>query len=193
MEKKIWVLAALVGISLCPAVLLYLLFGNMNSAGMEWAGSYGARFGGPVAAFIGVLLILWKMYQANPLEPRLRRLEGNWEIESTSSGDGRKALSTTRVELQDGELRVTGGTFFDVDAQGQRGKPIGQWTVEMAVSDGRRIKYFYSLEDRLSAMIWRGLVEMALENDAGQVFSGNWQVLGGQRFHCGEISMRKSC
>ena len=44
--RRLSVLAALVALSLIPAVLLYLLFGELNSAAVE---KTGLKLGGPVA------------------------------------------------------------------------------------------------------------------------------------------------
>lgn len=196
MARRLLILAGLVIIALIPAVLLYLLFGDINSATFE---KTGVKLGGPMAAFFVVLLLLWRMYKHmlandNPLESQLAPLEGCWQLESVSNGSKRKASSETAIELDDGELRISGGTFFALSPEGSRGNPIGNWSVEMAVSDGRRLKYFYHLTDNLAQQSsWKGLVEATLQDDGKQpVFVGTWQVLGsGKEAHAGTITLTK--
>jgi hypothetical protein len=192
--RRLSVLAALVALSLVPAVLLYLLFGELNSATVE---KTGLKLGGPVAAFFVALYGLWKMYKGmrsvdNPFESRLQALVGAWQIESKSSESGRKATSSTKIALEEGELRIDGGTFFAVGTDGSQGDAIGSWSVEMAVSDGRRLKYFYSLTDNLAShSTWKGLVEVAAPDDSDvQGFQGTWQVLG-KEHHRGTISITR--
>lgn len=196
MARRLMILMALVIIALIPAVLLYLLFGDINSASFE---ETGVKLGGPMAAFFVVLSLLWRMYKHmqakdNPLESQLAPLEGSWQIESTSNHSQRKASSETDIAMDDGELRINGGTFFAINADGSRGKPIGNWSVEMAVSDGRRLKYFYHLTDDLAQQSsWKGLVEATLQdNDKHPFFIGTWQVLGqGKETHAGTITLKK--
>lgn len=192
--RRLAILASLVGLSLIPATLLFLLFGELNSALVQQT---GLKLGGPVAAFFATLFLLWRMYKEmrftdNPLEMRLQRLLGTWQIESRSANTGRRACSSTRIELDDGEVRLTGGTFFSVDSDGTKGKAIGSWNVEMAVSDGHRLKYFYSLTDTLGSLpASRALAELALQDESAEpIFEGTWQALG-KEFHSGDIRMLK--
>lgn len=194
MARRLLTICILVGLSLGVAILLFLLFGELNSAVFQQP---GLKLGGPVAAFFATLYLLWRIYKEmrfvdNPLESRLQPLVGRWQIESRSSESGRKAISRTTIELRDGELYIDGGTFFAVAADGSKGDPIGTWNVEMAVSDGRRLKYFYTLADGLaSPSTWRGLVEAALQDDSDEpMFHGTWQVLG-KDFHVGVITMKR--
>jgi|SRR5262245_4664897 len=145
--RRLTVLSILVGLSLITTIALFLLFGELNSAIIE---KPTLKLGGPVAAFFAILYLLWRIYKGvrlidNPLELRLQPLVGQWQIESESNVSGRKASSSTTIDLDDGELRIYGGTFFMVTADGSKGGAIGDWSVEMAVSDGRRLKYFYNL------------------------------------------------
>lgn len=194
MARRLLILMALVAISLVPAVLLYMLFGDLNSAAID---NTGLKLGGPVAAFFVVLSFLWRMYKfmltrENPLESRMEALTGSWQLESTSGHSQRKARSETTIKIDDGELRIDGGTFFAVNNDGSKGNPIGNWSVEMAVCDGRRLKYFYHLTDNLvQQSSWKGLVEASLQEDAGQPeFVGTWQVLG-KEAHAGTIILKK--
>lgn len=197
MTRRLIILSILILLSLIPAILLFLLFGQLNSANVKWTGHQEVQLGGPVAAFFVTLTSLWQMYKHmttkdNPLEAKLEALRGTWEVEARSGGGGRTAYSETGIGISDGELRISGGTFFDVAAGGARGKAIGSWNVEMAVSDGRRLKYFYALTDMLAdRSTWRGLAELALQEDSPTpTFSGNWQVIG-KEIHVGEITMKR--
>jgi len=192
--RRLVVIAVLVVLALLPAILLFWLFGQLNSAVIEQT---GLKLGGPVAAFFAVLYFLWKMYKEmrfadNPLEGRLQPLVGSWRIESKSAGSDRRASSGTNIELKDGELQITGGTFFAVGTDGSKGNAIGSWNAEMAVSDGYRLKYFYTLTDSLGSLTTsRGLVEAALEDAASEpTFRGTWQALG-KEFHSGELTIKK--
>lgn len=198
MGNRLFQLSIIILLPLLPAVLLYMLFGELNSAGVQWTGTYAVQLGGPVAAYVSVLVIAWRIYKklyvlVNPLESILRGLEGNWHIESKTGTSGRKAQSGTKIVLDDGALRIDGGTFFSVAADGSKGDPIGQWSAEMAVSDGRRLKYFYTLTDSLAApSTWRGLVEADLQpGSKSPAFRGTWQVIG-KEFHSGTIVLTKA-
>lgn len=192
--RRLGILATLVGLSLIPATLLFLLFGELNNAVVE---QIGLKLGGPVAAFFATLFLLWRMYKEirfteNPLEMHLQSLIGSWQIESISANSDRRASSSTSIELDDGEVRFAGGTFFSVESDGTKGKAIGSWNVEMAVSDGHRLKYFYNLTDSLGSLpTSRGLAELALQEDSAEtIFEGTWQALG-KEFHTGNIRMVK--
>ena len=198
MITRLSILLTLVIVSLIPAILLFLLFGKLNSADLIWAGDQRLQLGGPVAAFFITLTTLWQMYKGmrtieNPVEEKLKNLVGSWEIESRSSGHGRKARSVTTIALDDGELCIKGGTFFDVAVDGSKGDAIGDWTAEMAVSDGHKLKYFYYLTDSLATSPTRkGLVELVLqENIKIPTFHGTWQVIG-KESHSGTIIMKKA-
>jgi hypothetical protein len=192
--RRLVVLGVLVGLSLIPAVLLYLLFGSMSSATVERS---GIKLGGPVAAFFVALWLLWRMYKEmrlveSSLETLLRPLVGNWRIDSASPDSGRKAVSSTAIAFQDGGLQIAGGTFFTAGADGARGAAIGDWSVEMAVADGRRLKYFYTLTDKLSTQsTWKGLVEVAADGGSAKTLEGTWQVLG-KEHHSGTITLTKT-
>jgi hypothetical protein len=197
MTRRLLILFTLLVLSLIPAILLYLLFGKLNSANVQWTGKQVVELGGPVAFFFITLWFLWHMYKHmnatdNPLESQLGPLGGTWEVEASSTESGRKARSGTGIALQDGELRISGGTFFDIAADGARGEAIGSWNVEMAVSDGRRLKYFYTLTDMLADhSTSRGLAELTLQDDSPiPTFYGNWQVIG-KEIHAGVITMKK--
>lgn len=192
--RRLITIAALVAISLTVSISLFMLFGELNSAFFEQT---SLRLGGPVAAFFVILYLLWYMYKSmhryeNPLEERLEPLVGSWKIESKSSESGRSATSTTRMFIEDGVLCLDGGTFFSTPASGAEGDAIGDWNVIMVISDGRRLKYFYTLtENPVNPVTWKGLVEVALQDDpGGPAFHGTWQVLG-RNFHSGTIVMRK--
>jgi hypothetical protein len=198
MGNRLFHLSILILLPLFPAVFLYVLFGELNSAGVQWSGTYAVQLGGPVAAYVIVLGIAWRIYKKlyvleNPLEPLLKELEGKWHVESKSAAAGRKAQSETTIMLDDGALRVDGGTFFSVTEDGSKGESIGQWHAEMAVSDGRRLKYFYTLTDSLaSPSTWRGLVEADVQpGSKPPTFRGTWQVIG-KDFHSGSIVLTKS-
>lgn len=198
MGKRLFHLSILLLLPLLPAVLLYVLFGELNSAGVQWSEAYAVQLGGPVAAYVIVLLIAWLIYKKlyvleNPLEPLLEALEGKWHLKSKSRETGRNAQSETTIVLDDGALRIDGGTFFSVTEDGSKGDSIGQWHADMAVSDGRRLKYFYTLTDLLaSPSTWRGLVEADLQPDSKPpTFRGTWQVIG-KEVHSGSIVLTKS-
>lgn len=192
--RRLLVVTTLVALSLAPAVLLYLLFGELSTASVERT---GVKLGGPVAAFFVALYLLWSIYQKmqkadNPAETRLMPLTGRWRIESRSATSGRKASSQTKMALEGGELQISGGTFFALGVDGRAGDAIGSWTVEMAVSDGRRLKYFYSLTDNLAQHSnWKGLVEVAWQDNASPAtLSGTWEVMG-KEHHQGTITLVK--
>lgn len=195
MRRRLTIITILVALSLGVSISLFMLFGELNSAVFEQT---TVRLGGPVAAFFIILFLLWRMYRSkymddNPLEERLEPLVGLWRIESKSSVSGRFATSTTRIYIQDGALCLDGGTFFRATEGGAQGEAIGNWNVEMAISDGWRLKYFYTLtENPTDPVTWKGLVEAALQDDpGGPAFHGTWQVLG-RNFHSGTIVMRKT-
>jgi len=151
-----------------------------------------------VAAFFVALYVLWKMYlrivaSGSRLQARLQSLVGNWRVDSKSGESDRRAVSGTTIELEGGELRLGGGTFFAVNADGSKGDAMGNWTVDMAVSDGRRLKYFYTFRDEDPKVLstWNGLVEVDLQPDPKQLrLEGTWQVLGA-KYHRGSISLTK--
>jgi len=195
MTKRLSILALLVVLSLVPAVLLYILFGDLNNADITVKGRQVIQLGGPTAVFFLTLSFLWRMYKyiyvkENPLETMVQNLIGSWKVESESGTSGRKANSDTRISFRDGQLEIDGGTFFDVGPKGEKGDSIGDWNVDIAVSDGRRVKYFYTLRDSISARTWTGVVEMIYQNDATPAMHGRWQVIGNE-YHSGKISMTK--
>jgi hypothetical protein len=178
---------------------LYRLFGELNQAGVQWTGIQAVQLGGPIAAFFAVLILLWKMYKEfykfdNYLESKLSGLVGEWTLESESHGKNRrKAISQTKIEFLNGELCINGGTFFNVAPDGSRGAPIGDWIVDMAVSDGNRLKYFYTLTDNLADhSTWKGISELAMqENSDTMTFQGTWQVLSSKETHNGQVTLKK--
>lgn len=192
--RRLSVLSLLVVLSLTASILLFLLFGELNSAFFEQT---SLRLGGPVAAFFITLSLLWRMYRGayfdeNPLESRLKPLVGDWTIESTSSESGKVLRSRTNMHIDNGALCLDNGVFFAHANRGAEETAIGTWNVEMAISDGSRLKYFYTLTDNVANPVtWKGLVEAVLQVDpAGSTFYGTWQVLG-RTFHSGTIVMRK--
>lgn len=192
MAKRPLIIAVLVILSLAVAISLYLLFGELNKAGVQWTGTQAFQLGGPIAAFFVTLTVLWRMYKQaqkidNPLESRLKSLVGEWQLESQSDQNKRNARSKTTIEFTGGELCISGGTFFDAD-----GKPIGDWNTEMAFSNGNKLKFFYTLTDALAAQsVWKGAVEVNLQpNSKPLLLQGTWQVLG-KEFHRGIITMTK--
>lgn len=195
MIKRLSILSLLTLLSLLPAVLLFLLFGELNSAGVTLTGGKAVQLGGPTAVFFIALTLLWQMYKYmlekdNPLESKLQNLIGLWKVESTSGSSGREAVSETTIEFDDGQLLIGGGTFFDVGKNGTKGDPIGEWSVDIAVSDGRRIRYFYSLKDSIASRTWKGVAEMTYQSDPAPSLYGTWQVTG-KEYHSGKITMTK--
>lgn len=195
MIKRIFMLSFLTLLSLLPAVLLFHLFGELNSAGVTLTGGKAVQLGGPTAVFFIALTLLWKMYRVmleidTDFEAKVHNLIGLWKVESTSETSGRKAISETTIAFDDGQLIIGGGTFFDVGQNGVKGTPIGEWSVDIAVSDGRKVKYFYSLKDSTALQAWKGVVEMTYQSDPNPSLYGTWQVTG-KEYHSGNITMTK--
>lgn len=195
MALRLLPLAAVVALSLAPSVLLYQLFGSLNSAFFE---QLPIKLGGPIAAFFATMVSLWKMYRSsvnddNRAELRLAPMLGNWSIHSRSSQSGKQAVSETKIENDGGELSIEGGTFFQVEKNNVKGPPIGDWTVDMAVTDGRRLQYVYTLNDMAyGGRVWKGFVSLTLMTQGKPVvLSGVWQVFGPE-YHRGTIELRKN-
>lgn len=190
--NKLVVIAALVIISIIPAILLYYLFGELNAAGVQWAGKQ-VQLGGPVAAFFAVLLFCSRLYSTlsapSLLQKQLQNLAGTWTIEATSHGPSRRKAQSSTVMTSDGStLSIKGGTFRDPPSQG--GAVIGDWSAEIAVFDGYNLLYVYNLLDNKSEA-WKGVVRAALGTKARTpTFDGTWQVFG-KEVHTGEIHMAK--
>lgn len=195
MNERLTIFLCFALVSLAAATLLYFLFGRLNTAGYEWVGNKEVQLGGPIAAFVIVLATCPFIYNQinNSLEKRLKNIVGTWEIESESSKQKRKAHSETTIELVNEELHVSGGTFFDVDANGIKGAAIGVWDTDMAISDGHKLTYLYNLRDNLSSSsAWRGIAELTLQGDMNnQTLVGRWQIIGGNDVHNGQIVMKK--
>lgn len=188
-------LAVLVILSLTPAFLLYNVFGSLNSAFFE---QLPIKLGGPIAAFFATLVTLNGMYRSsvndeNLAKTKLRPMLGNWTIHSYSTLSGKAAISETTIENDNGELSIKGGTFFQVQPNKSRGPAIGDWTVDMAVTDGRRLQYVYTLNDMAAnGHVWKGFVTATLASERRpMVLEGVWQVFGPE-YHKGTIRLSKN-
>lgn len=194
MNSQLKIFLCFAFVSLGAATLLYSLFGYMNEAGYTWTGNEKVQLAGPIGAFFIVMLLCPYVYNkiGNSFEDRLKNIVGTWEIESESSQHKRKACSETTIELVDGEIRVNGGIFFDVDSNGMKGTIIGSWNAEMAVSNGHKLMYFYNLTDDLNHAVFRGIAELVLQSDKdSKILSGRWQIIGSNDVHNGQITMKK--
>lgn len=191
-------LFVLVLIALLPAVLLYHLFADLNTANAAWLNNT-VQLGGPVGAFSAFLYFLvQKLRQlendqferANPLLVELRELEGDWRVRATSAGSGKTAESTTEFSVDAGSLQLSGGHFAvvggDTDSEG-----MGDWVCELAVCDGNRLAYFYRLTDMTDEQsVWQGIVDARRVAGDSVAFEGNWHVIGNQH-HDGQIKLEK--
>ncbi|CAK8712853.1 hypothetical protein LDFHOB_01995 [Candidatus Electronema aureum] len=139
-------------------------------------------------ALVGIILIfssVFFMRRQKTLISKVKDLAGVWEIESISTGSNRNAYSEATISLDDGEFYIAGGIFMDRS----KNIAIGSWDVEMAMSDGKKIKFFYYLTDNL--LVWKGLVELTLNPCIVPLtFEGTWQVIG-KDIHSGTMRMKK--
>ena len=188
-------LVVLMVLSLTPSILLYYLFGSLNSAVFD---QLPIKLGGPIAFFFAFFLKLGGMYRDsvkddNDSARRLDPMLGNWTINSRSAISGKQASSETMIENDDGELSMKGGTFFLIEQNGSRGLAIGDWTVDMAVTDGRRLQYVYTLNDMTNhGRVWKGFVSVTLVSERRPLLlEGVWQVFGSE-YHNGTIQLCKN-
>ena len=198
----------LVTIALIPAVALYLLFGELSSATVQWSDE--ASLGGPVAAFFATLLLLNQIHKRMIGEDRAEDVEaevkarlgstrlrsemadliaGTWEIRSEAMSTGRQGLSRTEIGFKDGHVEISGGTLAN---QAAPDVVVGDWHCEMAVFDGNRLLYSYVMNDQDSTHpVSRGVVLALLQKEGGETkLVGTWQMFGGDA-HSGKIELAR--
>lgn len=147
-------------------------------------------------ALFGIILVafsIFLMLRRKFLTSKIKELAGAWEVKSISNAiDKRRASSTATIVLDDGEIRIVGGTFFNIKDDGTTGDAIGDWDVEMVMSDGQKIRFCYCLTDSLAAhSTCRGFAEMTLQpSTIPPTFIGTWQVIG-KEIHNGRMTMTK--
>lgn len=174
-------IAALVGISLVPAVLLYWFFGTLSTADVRWANST-VKLGGPVAAFFAVLLltctIYFKLMGAGLSELAVAQpFAGQWKLTSKSNGSGRIATSLVTAALTpDGRLELSGNLLDPT------GKEIGEWDSKEVFCTPTYLAYRYVITDKVSGQTTIGfsrttIVKRDRRKNPIQM-TGTWDVIG---------------
>ena len=188
----------LVLIALIPAISLYILFADMNRAEAAWLNNT-MQLGGPVAAFFIILYFLSQLLQKlehqrhdrdNPQLKKLQELEGDWKIDSSSATSGKAAISSTKLSMANGRLSLSGGTFT-MSGENAEATGVGDWTCELAVSDGERLAYIYRFtEHGDNPGVWQGIADVRRVQGNALVFKGTWQVFG-HKHHSGQIKLER--
>ena len=195
--RHFFITVGLTLVSLLPAVLLFYLFDGNEAA--VTAGGETMKFGGPIAAFVGVFLLVTHVYNGiastNPNLPSLivekvRPLAGTWDIESVSHGSSKDARrSEVLLETTDTGISLSGGSFESAGTGAQASELLGQWECEKAFSDGRRLVYIYSVTEAGPGKgTTRGIVDAVLSGS--DCFKGTWATIGPD-YHSGTITLRK--
>src|SRR5262249_55833263 len=122
-----------------PVVLLYFFFEKQNYFELQ-ATAKGIVASGPVAAYVGIILIGWNIYRklGSTEDPGLEHLAGDWTISSTS-GNGYQGTGNCYIQYDRGELTISG------DFRSEELHESGTWDCEMAKVKNNRLLMAYSL------------------------------------------------
>ncbi|QDF28673.1 hypothetical protein [Halarcobacter anaerophilus] len=195
MNKKLIDLFCITILALVTTIILYLSFKDLNVAKITTTGSQMIELGGPVAAFFIIFYAIFRIYNhigTSNLEKKLQKLKGTWKVESKSTSTNKKAESETTIKFEEGQLIFGGGEFKEIGKK-TNNEIIGRWSVDIAVSDGKSVNYFYTLHDDSDGHNhpWKGIVQMDFAEHPSPTLSGTWQVIGETEYNSGQIIMRK--
>jgi len=158
-------------------------------------------FGGPIAAFAGLLLLNNYVFGslvsaetnrvvANTKE--MKKLEGQWDLHTKSNGDSqRSAVANITFTVSDMKLKLGGSPFYKLLPDGNRGDIVGQWDPGFCAFDGHELVYLYDLkDDGAENTNTKGLV-VATWDQKEDCFKGIWEVFG-QNYHSGSLEIKRS-
>ena len=171
---KAWSIVLLLPV--VPVSLIYLFFSGENYFELTDPAK-GIVAVGPIAAYIGLVLIGWRIYSrmskgftlANPL---VKDIVGSWHFEAHSAGGHlRKGVCT--IKYEEGLIHMNGE--FKVED-----KHLGNWNSELAILKGGNMHIVYELkeinEEGIQTM--EGVCTLTLGEKPIRRMSGVWAVVG---------------
>lgn len=172
-NKRVFEFSVAVALALVPAVVLYLLFKEMNLAGFE--NESGIKLGGPAALFFIILITALRYFGrriADPLSNLRARLKGTWHIRAVSTNK-HVATSTCTIDDSDGDLKISGGQFEADETV------LGKWTVTATCLTDQSLTYVYHLREAGTGAAWKGIVEITIpKSNKLETIKGMWEVVG---------------
>ena len=172
---NIWVWCVLVVFPLIPVTWLYWLFKDQNFFSLEDTAK-GILATGPIAAYVGVLWIGWKMWaqlSANRglKQAELQPLVGSWTYKSESS-NGTVRNGNCEFRLESGEV-IGSGDFVEGD------KKVGTWETHNIWRRGDLICVVYELREIKDGheQSVEGISRLRLQTEPSQSMSGTWAII----------------
>jgi hypothetical protein len=194
---------------LLATIVLYLPILGFSDAYVEGeAGSWTVQLGGPAAAYAAFCLLsaylLPKAIDRFGRDlPIKKKLVGEWQVNSTSSGMGGKpktAQGSVSIVLSETDLVMQGQLWY-VDSDGNKQKVLGHLYSINILVESTSMRIYYILADENNnrdPFEWAGLAKLnigRMRNNKtlkGVVeLDGNWQVFGPEPKH-GTITYRKT-
>jgi hypothetical protein len=175
-------------IPLIPVILLYLFFQNQNYFELKDP-TLGIYALGPIAAYIGLVIIGWRIFRelekSGRLEsPYFQQLLGEWEMESksihASAGKG-----NFNIDDKGGELVITGSIR-------ENGEEYAQWNSEIAYLRDRYLYIYYNMEQlkEEGPTNLKGMCRLCILNIPVKEMEGQWTIVG-ESYTAGEMRCRK--
>ncbi len=181
-----WIFVLLV--PLVPVVLLYLFFQNQNYFELKDAAT-GIYALGPIAAYIGLVLIGWRIYsgleKSGRFEsPYLKELLGEWEMTSKSV-HGTKGSGQFQIDEENGQLNVTG-------SMREEGQDFAQWKSEIASLKDRTLYIYYTMSQLKGAshIDLNGMCRLSIARRPIKEMEGQWYIVG-EDYTAGEMKCNK--
>jgi hypothetical protein len=132
---------------------------------------------GPVAAYVGIMLMSWQIYKklGPPPNPTLKDLSGKWTFAS-SSMSGSTANGTCYIKSENGTLAIT-GTFTRADHA-----ESGSWRCEMISVKDNTLRMAYTLttvgKDETDTV--DGITILTFGEPPVNTMTGIWVIAGKQ-------------
>jgi hypothetical protein len=159
---------------------------RLNEASTNELFLKGVQLGGPVAAYVVILLIMNSVHKRlskkhDPLASWKRQLVGEWAVSSISHPSAKEATSNCTALLADSGDLVMHGDFLL-----SNGLNMGHWYTEKLWRYGEKLCYLYILQEPSTKVVWCGHVELnvALRRrvffflSKPQKMNGTWFVYG---------------
>lgn len=175
-------------IPLIPVFILYYFFQNQNYFELT-----ESRFGiyalGPIAAYVGLVLVGWYAYMrlertGRLISPYFRELLGEWEMESTST---HKTVGKGKFQIddKDGKLGISGNWQ-------EGGVDIAQWESEFTGLRDHTLYIYYEMRQTKEGD-YKNLEGMCRLNFGSKPITemkGIWSVIG-EEFTHGRMTCKK--
>jgi hypothetical protein len=153
-------------VPLIPAVLLYYLFGTLNSATFGISRE-GIQTGGPIAAYLIALYAAIKTHrhlseQRDILGALKKQLAGDWIVNSGSLPAGSTATGNCSATISDeGDLSIDGDLAYTGGAK--KNTPLGSWNTLKIWREGGELRYVYLLTEPATNVEWCGSAQLNLQ------------------------------